>query len=383
MNFFSVSSHLINVECELDYDLYINSSALKTKEKFIRIFPKGEFLSVDDLTTFVGKYNRIYIPEEQRGDYLQSLVSNDQASVMAKTEVIKDSAIHYLSDIFSEDREFNTEVLCDTLVGCRESVECMVDVLHDYNINQIQELIGELSFHDFYTFDHSINVAMYCISMYKTWKPKASKDELVTAGLGGLLHDLGKIKIPTRILNNPGRLEEDDQKIVNKHPIMGAELLDDKMSKMVGMDFAAVRRVILEHHENWNGTGYPQKIKGEDIHFLARITAIADFFDAVTTKRSYHDAMSTDEALALMEKTSGKKIDPKLFDLLVKNVRKVITKTQTRKRLPDDFDGGRPYEQLPFIEEKANIISSDFTKSEDNAKDHGRVQMTGQIKKAQ
>lgn len=364
-SFFSVGFDLVNLGEELPYDLYINSSSSESREHFIRIHPMGESIFKQDLVEYKKKYFQIYILESQRGLYLKSLVKNSNATDVRKTEVIKDSAIHYLNNVFDPSKEFTTEVLEETIEGCKDSVESMITILEDYDVTEVQSLIADLSFHDFYTYDHSINVSMYCISFYKELNKNASKEELVMAGLGGLLHDLGKIKIPTKIINNPGNLSDSDFEEIKKHPGYGKELLgeDQFRCKCEGVDFEVISKVIYEHHENYNGTGYPNKVPGEEIHLLAKVTAIADFFDAITTKRSYHEALPIEDALAVMEKTAGRKIDPKLFYIFKKSISK-IQASKISKELPDDFDPCRPYDVLPFQEneERSEVKNENFGK---------------------
>jgi HD-GYP domain-containing protein (c-di-GMP phosphodiesterase class II) len=347
-SFFSIGFDLLILEENIPYDLYINSSVIVNKERFVRIFPKDGRLSLEDVKIFQKKYHQLYIPEGQRDAYLKSLIRCKGGTDVQKTEVIKDSAIHYLGKIFDEEKEFTNELLGETIVGCRESVESMIDVIKDYDVKQVQDLIGNLSFHDFYTYDHSINVSMYCISIFQALKPNAPREEVVMAGLGGLLHDLGKIKIPTHIINNPGKLSEDEFQIIKKHPQFGGELLDGAICNCPGVNFEIIRRVILEHHENVNGTGYPHQVGGKDIHLLARITAIADFYDAITTKRSYHDVLTSDEALSVMARAVGKKIDQKIFEVFSESVAKLIVKNKSNKELPEDFDPCQPHNVLPF-----------------------------------
>lgn len=347
-SFFSVGFDLILLEENLPYDLYINSSTRENRERFIRIFPKSGRLGTEDIATFKEKYHQLYVLESQRQDYLSSLIKSNNFSDVQKTEVIKDSAIVYLNKVFDPEKEFTTEILEEAIEGCRDSVEQMIDVLEDYEINQVQDLIGDLSFHDFYTYDHSINVSMYCISLFKAMKPDAKREELVLAGLGGLLHDLGKIKIPTTIINNPGKLSDEDFDTIKKHPDFGGELLDEGEHCCDGVDFEIIRRVIMEHHENYNGTGYPNKIEAKDIHVLARVCAIADFFDAITTKRSYHEVLSTEDALAVMSKSVGRKIDPKIFEIFCENVNKLGLQGKIKEELPDEFDPCQPQNVLPL-----------------------------------
>lgn len=382
-SFFSVAIDLIVTDCNLPYDLYINSSVIIAKERFVRIFPRDGRLTSEDIKNFKKKYHQLYVLESQRDDYLRSLIHLTNVSDTKKTEIIKDSAILYLNKVFDKEKEFTTEVLGETILGCRESVESMVDVIQDYEIGQVRELIGNLSFHDFYTYDHSINVSMYNIAIMKALKPDASRDDLVVAGLGGLLHDLGKIKIPTTIINNPGQLSEADFAVIKKHPGFGEELLGETMEHNLcdcpGVDFEIIKRVILEHHENWNGTGYPNQVKGADIHLFARITAISDFFDAITTKRSYHEVLSTEDALAVMEKSVGKKLDPKLFKIFAENVNKLALKGKTHRELPEDFDPCQPQNTLPFKAVVATKKDHNLFEKDNN---YGKVVKDDKKKKA-
>lgn len=281
-----------------------------------------------------------------------------------KSEIIKDSAIHYLDKLFDEDKEFTNEILSETIQGCKTTVESMVDVIKDYDVSKLQSLIGTLSFHDFYTYDHSINVSMYCIALYSAVRPNAPKEEIILAGLGGLLHDIGKVKISTDIINNPDQLTDEEFAVIKKHPDYGYNLLVENSCDCEGVDFDIIKRVVHEHHENFNGTGYPKKLAGLDIHLLARVTAIADFFDAITTKRSYHDILPTEDAIAVMSKSVGKKLDPDLFEIFTKSVKQLVLTGKTNRELPEDFDPCQPQNVLPFRTPKPNYKIEGFSESE-------------------
>jgi len=370
-SFFTISFGFVLVDVELPYDLYINSSSNVERERFVRIFPRNGALSKNDLKEFKRKYHQLYVLEDQRHLYLKSMVQSDNVEDVKKTEVIKDSAIHYLSGLFDDEKEFTTELLEETIEGCRESVESMVHVIQDYKINEVRDLIANLSFHDFYTYDHSINVSMYCINLYKMLKPEATKKEMVMAGMGGMLHDLGKIKIPTTIINKPDKLKDEEFAIIKKHPDWGKDLLQEQgCSDCEGIDFDVLKRVVHEHHENYDGSGYPNKISGKDIHLLARVTAIADFFDAITSKRSYHEVLSIEEAVGIMERTAGKKIDPKLFEVFSQNTAKVVKKRAPTRELPDDFDPCQPHRILPFKKIEIKTIDVNLFEKKD---DYGKI----------
>ncbi len=363
ISFFSVRQDLIQLEEALGYDLFVNSSIVKGKEKFIRIFPLGGILHKHEVEEFHKKYIQLYVPETQRSLYLKSLVRSPIGDI-EKTTVLKETAIEYLHNIFDSGKEFSTEILSEGIEGCREVVANMVDVLDHHNIESLRGMIGNLSFHDFYTYDHSINVCMYCISLYKAINPKATKRELMHAGLGGLLHDLGKVKIPTHILNNPGGLSDEDYQQIKMHPDFGLELLlSGHCTVDENIDLNIIARVVHEHHENFNGTGYPKKLKGkEEIHLLARVCTIADFFDAITTKRSYNDVLSISDAMNTMRKFKGVKLDPDIFDIFDKQVRYVKSDFARDITLADSFDPTLPYAKLPLAEAKKLEKEMDYGK---------------------
>ena len=362
-SFFSISYDLICVGSTMPYDLFVNSSALKEKQKFIKIFPEGETLTDDDLSDLKAKYYQLYVPEDQRKFYMKSLVNSEQVDDVEATNFIKDSAIKYLQNVFDDEKEFSTELLSETIGECRDAVESMIDVLDEYNIDSLRGLIGNLSGHDFYTYDHSINVSMYCITIMRTLKPNASRGELLHAGLGGLLHDLGKIKVPTKILNSPGGLTDEEYEVIKMHPTYGIDLLKSGECDVEDdLDLDIIARIVHEHHENWGGGGYPQGIKEKEIHLLARICTIADFFDAITTKRSYSEVLPISKALDVMDKTSGKKLDPKLFKVFAGHVKYSKVESTQALKMADSFDPSIPYEKLPLEEVQKMFEEEDFGK---------------------
>jgi HD-GYP domain-containing protein (c-di-GMP phosphodiesterase class II) len=361
-SFFSVRYDLIQVGKPIAYDLFVNSSSIKEKEKFVRIFPSQGILTKEDLEDYHRKYFQIYVPEDQRSIYLRSFV-NSGASEVSKATAIKSSALDYLNNIFDKD-QFSTDYLSQSIEGCKEVVGAMVDMLDHHNIDSLRNLIGNLSFHDFYTYDHSINVSMYCITIYKAINPNASRSQLIHAGLGGLLHDLGKVKIPTHILNNPGGLSDEEYQMIKKHPDFGLDLLLNGHCEVSDdIDLKIISRIVHEHHENIDGTGYPAKLKGkEQIHLLARVCTIADFFDAITTKRSYNEVLSIPEAMNTMRKFRSIKLDPDIFDIFDQHVRYVRAEYTRDLKLSDSFDPTLPYAKLPIEEIRKIEKELDFGK---------------------
>jgi len=129
------------------------------------------------------------------------------------------------------------------------------------------------------------------------------------------LHDAGKVAIPDHILNKPGKFEPDEWEIMKTHAIKGYEIFKDSTRPILQM--AAV--IAKEHHERWDGKGYPEGLKGQEIHIAGRIVILADIFDALTHKRVYKEAWSYDKALEYIKENSGMIFEPRIVDLFVKN----------------------------------------------------------------
>ena len=134
------------------------------------------------------------------------------------------------------------------------------------------------------------------------------------------MHDIGKVAIPDAILNKPGRFDETEREIMNTHAKLGYEML--KHSNRPLLKMAAI--VANEHHEKWDGSGYPNGLKAENIHIYGRITAIADVFDALGSERCYKEAWEDEKIFGLFQKEKAKHFDPNLIDLFFKNINSFI-----------------------------------------------------------
>ncbi|MCR9771892.1 HD domain-containing protein [Vibrio harveyi] len=143
------------------------------------------------------------------------------------------------------------------------------------------------------------------------------------------MHDVGKISVPESILDKKGKLDADEWEIMKRHTTKGFELLNNREGEITKL--AAI--VAHEHHERWDGTGYPNGLKGEDIHLFARIVAIADVFDALFTERCYKRAWTTEEVVELFRQEKGKHFDPVLTQLLLNNLDDFI---EVRYLYPDN-----------------------------------------------
>ncbi len=142
------------------------------------------------------------------------------------------------------------------------------------------------------------------------------------------MHDLGKIGIPDAILLKPGKLEPDEFEIMKTHCRIGAEILSDGNSELL----ALAREIALTHHEKWDGSGYPQGLKGEDIPQSGRIAAVSDVFDALTAVRPYKKAWTVEQAVDLIRTSSGSHFDPQVVAAFLESIDEIVS---IRKNNPD------------------------------------------------
>ncbi|MGJ7911796.1 HD-GYP domain-containing protein [Neobacillus sp. LXY-1] len=178
-------------------------------------------------------------------------------------------------------------------------------------IGIVKGVIATLELKDPYTRGHSERVANYALVL-ATEIGKFNADELRAFNYACLLHDIGKINIPDQILMKPSSLTKEEYETIKMHTVVGAEAV----SKIAGLNTSI--EVIRSHHERWDGRGYPDELSGEDIPFLARIAAVADAFDAMTSSRSYRSALSVDEAYNRIIQSKGTQFDPYLVDVFTK-----------------------------------------------------------------
>lgn len=171
--------------------------------------------------------------------------------------------------------------------------------------------VARLKTHDDYTYMHSVAVCALMLSL--AHQLDLDEEQTRLAGIGGLMHDLGKALMPTDILNKPGRLTDAEFVTVKKHPEAGAKVLQDNNAEPEVVDIA------LHHHEKMDGSGYPHGLAGEEISLLTRMSAICHVYDAVTSQRAYKEPWDPSNAIQAMAKWDGH-FDKNIFAAFVKSV---------------------------------------------------------------
>ena len=199
--------------------------------------------------------------------------------------------------------------LYDQNRALEEKVRLRTSELRETRLEIIRRLGRAAEFKDNETGLHVIRMSHYSRLMAAALERGDDWSEVVFHAAP--MHDIGKIGIPDHILLKPGPLAGEELEVMRKHPEIGAEIIGDHDSRLLRM----AKEIALLHHEKWDGTGYPTGIAGEEIPVSCRIVAIADVFDALTSKRPYKDAWTTDDAVRCINKLAGSHFAPKAVEL--------------------------------------------------------------------
>ena len=246
----------------------------------------------------------LFIKKEKQqafSDYLeknfQHIISNTSITPDEKTKIIHFAATNLVKDLFSDPRSGNIE---KTKIFAYNMVDYILK-----DVKAAQRLL-RIAIHEQNVYTHSVNVAAVGTLFGQRLGLGAKDLKGLCAGI--LLHDVGKTRISTDILNKKGKLTKEEFDIIKTHPELGVEVLEE-----TGVEFKEERIVTLQHHENADGSGYPYGLKKDEIHSYGKIARIIDVYDALTTKRSYADAIRPFAAIKEMKDGMLHCFDTELF----------------------------------------------------------------------
>lgn len=214
-------------------------------------------------------------------------------------------------DYSSYDKDMVTFIANSAGIGM-ENARLLKQLQVTY-VATLKTLISVLEAKDPYTRGHTERVAAYAVAIANRLQLSEPVRRRIT--FGALLHDIGKLGVMEAILHKEGELDTAEWELLKSHPEIGSTIVD-KMEFLTGTS-----EIVKHHHESWDGSGYPDGLKGEDIPLGARIVAVADSFDAMTTNRSYRRALSIDEAIGRLEIGAGTQYDSKIVRIFVHHIR--------------------------------------------------------------
>jgi diguanylate cyclase (GGDEF)-like protein len=203
----------------------------------------------------------------------------------------------------------NRSCLVSQMLPSSTEIEDTKSDLERESLNTIYALSSTIEARDLYTYGHSQKVRTYAVVLAESLGLPSEK--VASISHAALLHDIGKIGIYDEVLNKPGKLDPQEFELVKTHPQLSRTIVAHVTS------LTPCLQAIVQHHERWDGAGYPSKLKGEAISLEGRILAIADSFDAMTSKRPYHAPLSTKEAIQELKRCAGTQFDPNLIEAFI------------------------------------------------------------------
>ena len=285
-------------EKPITFDLYI-----KIKDTPILYLRAGDKLKLEKIVQLNrhDSGNHFLVKLDDKSAYRKYLTDQMNSSLLSSNEkalVLRESSMSIVEEMFENPD------LQATIAQARPVIKEFINFM-DHAPHSMGQLIS-LSSHDFYTYNHSLDVSIYSLGLGAAMGyDKATLEEL---GVGSLFHDIGKRQVSLDILCKKGPLDPAEWAQMQKHPQFGFVILNENTN--ISED---VKAACFEHHESWSGNGYPQNLSGDEIHPFARIVAITDTYDAMTTQRSYNVPLSPVDAVTMMKEKLAGRYDPEML----------------------------------------------------------------------
>jgi putative two-component system response regulator len=278
-----------------------------------------------------------HLQEIEKDSYIPVLVLTAEGDRATRLKALEAGAKDFLTKPFDtvevEYRIRNmleVRLLHSKIKEQNESLEGKIkertNELRETQLSVVRRLGQAAEYRDNDTGNHVIRMSRFSALLAKQLGASSEQCELLLHA--SPMHDVGKIGIPDRILLKKGKLDPEEWKTMQTHVTIGSEILSDDKSELIQL----AQKITLQHHEKWDGSGYPYGLKGEDISFEARIVTVCDVFDALTSERPYKKAWSVEDALTEIEKQSGTSFDQKV----VKKFKSVLPEIiEVKNSLPD------------------------------------------------
>ena len=254
--------------------------------------------------------------EQDKLSYSEKITNSESYKKFRKTFVQEVAQIkNSINDVVERNAPINT----DTLLSEVDRLATLDTTATSYSVFDMLHNMREF---DDATFVHCLNVSLIC-TVFAKWL-KLSPEDVRLASICGLLHDIGKLKIPEEIITKPSRLTEQEYNIIKKHTIEGYNIL-----KKQDID-EHIKNAALMHHEKYDGTGYPLSLKGNKIDYFARLVAIADVYDATTSARVYRGPLCPFKVIELFEQEGYDKYDAQMIITFLENIVNTYMNNQVR-----------------------------------------------------
>jgi putative two-component system response regulator len=287
-----------------------------TVARRIREMPGVSDVPIIMVTALTSKQDRLKAVEAGANDFISKPIDLTELRVrmgsLLKMKESQDEVKRYQAEL-EEMVAVRTSALQMALENVKESQRTILAA----HLETIHRLAAAAEFKDEETADHIQRMSRYCALLaHKLGLPDAEVDLVLQASP---MHDIGKIGIPDSILLKPAKLTPEEWVVMQKHTIFGARILGESNFELLRVG----EIIAMSHHEKWDGSGYPRSLSGEDIPLYGRICAVADVFDALTSKRPYKEAFSNEKSLEIMRAGRGSHFDPRILDVFFQDFESV------------------------------------------------------------
>ena len=299
-DYLPIDSSSLRTDTKIGCDLYLLVET--SGDRKLILYCRGDIVFENDKKEQLLEKNisKLFIKKEGQQKYyeylennFQEIISDTRISSEEKVKIVHSAATNLMKDLYTDPRR-----------GTLTYAYNMVDyILSD---TMAAESLIKIAVHEYYTYKHSVNVA--AVGTLFAQSIGFEESELKSFCSGILLHDVGKTRISTDILNKKGKLTKEEFDKIKEHPQLGVEILKES-----GIDLRNEQIITLQHHENYDGSGYPHGLKKGEIHQSGRVSRIIDVYDALTTDRSYAKAGRPFAALKLMRKEMLNCFDKEIF----------------------------------------------------------------------
>lgn len=299
--FFRIRLSTIRPEKITDFDIFV-----KINGNMIKYLHAGDQLNMKRIDRLHDRDNgdSFWVQESDRQtyrDWIKKEINSDFTSSYDKAQILRESSVALMEDLF-ENPDVNK-----ALDEAKPIINDFINLM-DAAPEAMQFMLS-LSGHDFYTYNHSLDVSIYSLGLGRALS--FSNKDLEELGIGSLFHDIGKRNVSLDILCKKGGLTDSEWEQMKMHPQYGLIILNEHPNISDG-----VKAACFEHHESWQGNGYPQQLSAHDIHPFARIVAITDTYDAMTTQRSYNVPLAPIDAVTMMKEKLINRYDPEMLKAL-------------------------------------------------------------------
>ena len=291
-----------------------NEFLIKSKEQIKKIYDYGltEIVVDSKQSTFTEAKKKLNTESEQKleplsrtivPDELMEAIHDAKLLPLEKAKAVQAHSFTLINNLLENP---TSENIRDAKKGIAEVVDL---ILSD---DKTSLYLLSITSHDFYTYTHSVNVGFLSILLAKALFKNSTAHDMQEMGAGFFLHDLGKVRIDSSIINKPGKLTDEEKEQLRRHPDLGYKILleTDQLTD-------ECKKIVMQHHERFDGTGYPLKLKGDDIHLYGRICSVADVYDSLTSDRPYRQKIPPFSALKLMKEEMIAHFQKDLFEQFV------------------------------------------------------------------